>query len=176
MSRQILVKLDEPVADRETRKKSVMFNIMLFRTFVKVDTYECFGFIDFSDKAWEKQWEKGKKALLDKQSRGIQSFTGSFMMHNLKQCNPDPETNTNKTINAICMCQNFIDHLEEIYEKTVSKCKGMKEQIQFLLTLPGVGSFTAYEYACSFAMPSRYCKNRLVPWTQDNYTASSCAS
>ena len=166
----ILVKLDEPVADRETRKKSVMFNIMLFRTFVKVDTYECFGFIDFSDKAWEKQWEKGKKALLDKQSRGIQSFTGSFMMHNLKQCNPDPETNTNKTINAICMCQNFIDHLEEIYEKTVSKCKGMKEQIQFLLTLPGVGSFTAYEYACSFAMPSRYCKNRLVPWTQDNYT------
>ena len=169
--KNILSKLDEPVPDPELRRKSVMFNIMLFRTFVKIPTYEAFGFIDFSEDDWKKKWNKGKKIVLERKEQGIQSFTGAFMIHTLKRCNPDVHTRDNKTLNALCMCEYFIENLDTIYNRAIKNCKGMKEQLQYLSTLNGVGSFTAYEFACSFAMPSRYCRNRLVPWTQDNYTS-----
>lgn len=169
--KNILSKLDEPVADLLTRKKSVMFNVMLFRTFVKIDTYECFGFIDFSNSDWKSQWEKGKKLLLDRREQGIRNFTGSFMVNTLKKCNPDPETRNNQTLNALCMCEGFIKNLDRVYEKAIVKSKNMKEQLEYLVTLDGIGSFTAYEFACSFAMAGRYYKNTLVPWTQDNYTS-----
>lgn len=165
----ILKKIDEPVADVELRKKSVMFNIMLFRTFVKIETYEAFGFIDFAED-WQKQWKKGKKILLDRREKGIQNFTGAFMTNNLRNCNPDEETKNNKTMNALCMVEAFIDNIDEIYKTAILSCKNMKEQLQYLITLKGVGGFTAYEFACSFAMANRYCKNRLVSWTQDSYT------
>lgn len=169
--KNILNKLDEPVTDLLTRKKSVMFNIILFRTFVKKDTYECFGFIDFSETNWEKQWEKGKKLLLKRREQGIRNFTGSFMVNTLKRCNPDPETRDNQTLNALCMCEWFIDNLDEVYDKAMIKSHNMKEQLEYLMTLDGIGSFTAYEFACSFAMAGRYCKNTLVSWSQDCWTS-----
>ncbi len=169
--KNILSKLDEPVADLLTRKKSVIFNVILFRTFVKVDTYECFGFIDFSEPSWKKQWSVGKKSLLKRREQGLRNFTGSFMVNTLKRCNPDESTRDNQTLNALCMCEWFISNLDEFYDKAFIQSKNMKEQLEYLVTLDGIGSFTAYEFACSFAMVSRYYKNVLVDWTQDSYTS-----
>ena len=166
----IIMKLDEPTIDLETRKKSVMFNIMLYRVFVKIPTFEAFGFIDFSDENWRKQWENGKKILLQRREQGIQNFTGSFMMNHFRRCNPDETTRDNKTLNALCMCEGFLENIDQLYNKLIKKCKNMSEQLEYLITITGIGNFTAYEFVTSFAMASRYCKNRLVPWTQDNYT------
>lgn len=166
----IMTKLDEKVTDIELRKKSVMFNIMLFRTFVKIESYEPFGFIDFSDTNWRTQWNKGKKVLLSRRERGIQNFTGSYMVNNLHACNPDESTRANKTLNALCLLEYVIDNLDEVYKKSMISSYNMKDQLEYLTTLNGVGGFTAYEYACSFAMAHRYFKNVLVPWTQDSYT------
>lgn len=169
--KNILSKLDEPTADLLTRKKSVMFNIILFRTFVKIDTYGCFGFIDFSQEGWKEQWEQGKAKLLQRREDGERNFTGSFMVNTLKKCNPDPTTRDNQTLNALCMCEWFIDHLDEVYHRAMIKSKNMKEQLEYLTSLDGIGSFTGYELACSFAMVGRYCKNTLVGWSQDSYTS-----
>lgn len=169
--KNILSKLDEPVVDLETRKKSVMFNIMLFRTFVKVETYESIGFIDFSDENWRKQWELGKQAVLWRRNNNLRNFTGSFMVNTLKGCNPDESTRNNQSLNALCMCDWFLDNIDEVYNNVIKKPKNMKEQLEYLVTLKGIGSFTAYEFACSFAMAGRYCKNVLVPWSQDSYTS-----
>lgn len=166
----ILSKLDEKTTNTELRKKSVMFNVMLFRTFVKLETYEAFGFIDFSDENWKQLWEKGKKTLLGRRSRGVQNFTGSYMVNNLHACNPDETTRDNKTLNALCLLEYVIDNLDLVYKKAIVEPYNMKEQLEYLVTLNGVGGFTAYEYACSFAMAGRYFKNVLVPWTQDSYT------
>lgn len=169
--KNILSKLDEPTVDLETRKKSVMFNIILFRTFVKIGTYECFGFIDFSSDTWNSQWTKGMAKLLKRREQGQRNFTGSFMVNTLKKCNPDPTTRDNQTLNALCMCQWFINHLDEVYDKAMIQSKNMKEQLEYLTSLDGIGSFTGYELACSFAMAGRYFKNTLVPWSQDSYTS-----
>lgn len=168
--KNILAKLDEKVTDITLRKKSVMFNVMLFRTFVKIETYEAFGFIDFSSKNWRETWNKGKKVLLSRREKGIQNFTGSYMVNNLHNCNPDETTRSNKTLNALCMLEYILDNLEAVYNKAIVEPYNMKEQLEYLVQLNGVGGFTAYEYACSFAMVSRYFKNTLVPWTQDSYT------
>lgn len=169
--KNILSKLDEPVVDLETRKKSVMFNIMLFRTFVKIETYESIGFIDFSEENWRQQWELGKQAVLWRRNNNMRNFTGSFMVNTLKGCNPDETTRDNQSLNALCMCEWFLDNIDEVYSNVVKQPKNMKEQLEYLVSLKGIGSFTAYEFACSMAMAGRYCKNTLVPWSQDSYTS-----
>lgn len=169
--KNILSKLDEPVDDLELRKKSVMFNIIVFRTFVKIETYESIGFIDFSDKNWKKQWKVGKEKVLQRKEAGLRNFTGSFMVNTLKVCNPDPVTKDNQSLNALCMCDWFLNNLEEVYQKAIIQSHNMKEQLEYLVSLRGLGTFTAYELACSFAMSGRYYKNALVPWSQDSYTS-----
>lgn len=166
----IISKIDEPVIDLETRKKSVMFNIIMFRTFVKIETFELIGFIDFSDKNYRNQWEKAKKILLQRREEGLSNFTGVYIVNQLKSCNPDPETNKNKTMNALCMLEYYMNNIDDIYRIIIKEPLNMKEQLARLQELNGVGHFTAYEYACSFAMICRYFKNTLVPWTEDNYT------
>lgn len=169
--KHILSKLDEPTANLEIRKKSVMFNIILFRTFVKIDTYECFGFIDLESDNWRQQWNSGKKKLLKRREQGVRNFTGSFMVNTMKNCNSDKNTKDNQTMNGLCMCEWFLENLDEVYSKAIKKPKNMKEQLEYLKTLNGIGSFTAYELACSFAMAGRYFRNTLVPWSQDSYTS-----
>ena len=168
--RNIISKLDEPSTDLELRKKSVMFNIFLFRVFVKIESYEAFGFINFSEKSWKQKWRKGKRTLLQRRERGESTFTGSYMVNSLKSCNRDIRTNSNKTFNALCQLEYILNNLDEVYENIILKPRNMKEQLEELCKLPGVGVFNSYEFACSFAITSRYCKNPLVPWTQDNYT------
>lgn len=166
----ILSKIDEPVEDLEIRKKSILLNIMIFRVWVKADTYEVHGFIDLADKNWRKKWEKAKLELLDRRENYITNFTASYFVNGFSSANPDKKTWGNKTWNAILMIEEWMKNIDEIYRKAIIEPKNMKEQLEYFKSLTCVGHFTAYEYSCSIAIMSRYCKNHLVPWGQDNAT------
>lgn len=168
--RNILAKLDEPTNDLELRKKSVLLNIMIFRLWVKIDTYLVHGFIDLENPEWRSNWEAAKSVLLERREQGISNFTSAYYVNDLHAVNPDPDTRSNKTYNAICMVEWWLKNIEEIYDRTIVQAKGMKDQIDYFTMLPCVGDFTAYEYACSIAETNRYCKHPLVSWTQDNAT------
>lgn len=168
--KNIISKIDEPVDDIELRKKSVFFNILIFRTYVKAESYECFGFLDLADKDFKLKYESGKKKLLELKESGGKIFTGSYMVNSLSKINPDPKTRKNKVCNTYVILDYVLDNIDELYEIYFHKCSNMKEQIKELQKVKGIGSFNAYELACSFACADRFCNNTLVPWTQDNYS------
>ena len=167
----ILDKLDESTQDLDLRKKSVLLNIFIYRLWVKPDTYEVHGFIDLSNPNWKESWNKAKIKLLDRREKGISNFTNAYFVCGLQKANPDKSTRTNKTLNACYLIESWMDNMDEIYEQTIIKAKNMDEQLEYLRKLPYVGKFNAYEIACSIAITSRYCKNPLVLWTQDNSTS-----
>ena len=169
--KHILSKLEEPVDNLELRKKSVLLNIMIFRLFVKIETYETHGFLDLNDPEYLTKWENAKQVLLKRREEGISNFTAAFFINGLHTANPDPEVRSNKTYNAISMIDDWISHIDFIYENAIIKAKSMKEQQKFFETLKCIGHFNSYELTCSIAMATRYCKNPLVSWTQDSYTS-----
>lgn len=168
--KNILAKIDEPTNNLKLRKMSILLNIMMFRLWVKIDTYEVHGFIDLENPNWRADWERAKEVLLKRREDGISNFTAAYYVNDLHAANPDKSTQNNKTINAICMLESFMDNIEEIYHNAIEVSKNMKEQLEYFQTLTCVGAFTAYEYACSITMVTRYYKNHLVNWDQDNDT------
>lgn len=173
--RHILSKIDEMDDSwsderRLQWKKSILLNIMIFRLWVKPDTYEVHGFIDLTDPKWKEKWEAAKPILLQRREDGVSNFTAAYYVCNLRACNPNPETQKNKTANAIAQIDYWTSHIDEIYDGAIVQPKSMREQIDYFVTLTCVGAFTAYEYACDIAEVTRYCKNHLVAWDQDNGT------
>lgn len=169
--KHILSKLDETVDDLELRKKSVLLNIMIFRLFVKIETYEAHGFIDLARPNYKQVWKRAQDILLSRREKGYSNFTSAFWVNGFHTANRDPNSVGNKTYNAIQMINSWIENIDEIYEKAIVKSKNMKEQLEYFGTLQCIGTFTAYEFACSVAETERYCKNPLVPWSQDSYTS-----
>lgn len=162
----ILSKIDEPCEDLEERKKDVLFNIMIFRLFVKIESYECIGFIE--QKHWDEQWPVAVEKLRARRKSGESMFTSAYYVFGLHTASPSPD-NHDKTENAINLIATFWrPKLDEIYEKVVSS--DMKTILDYMSNLPCVGRFTSYEYCCDFGMITRYCKNHLVNWTNDSYT------
>lgn len=168
--RNILSKIDEPTSNLELRKKSVLLNIMIFRLWVKIDTYLVHGFIDLENPHWRQEWDAAKEQLLERREQGVSNFTAAYYVNDLRAANPDPNTRSNKTANAIAMIEDWMNRIDEIYQNAIVDAEDMKAQMEYFKTLPCVGDFTAYEYACSITEITRYCKHYLVTWTQDNAT------
>ena len=173
--RHILSKIDEIQDDWSEDKKlkwkqSILLNIMIFRLWVKIDTYEVHGFIDLTTPDWKTKWDKAVVELLKRREDGVSNFTAAYYVCDLRAVNPDPDTKNNKTANAIAMVEGWMNHIDEIYDGAIVKPQNMKEQLKYFKSLLCVGDFTAYEYACSITEITRYCKNHLIEWTQDNAT------
>lgn len=151
-------------------KQSILLNIMMFRLWVKVDTWEIHGFIDLTDSNWRTKWDAVKAILLQRREDGVANFTAAYWVSDLKAANPDPATKKNKTASAIAMIEGWMDNIDDIYNRTIVQAQNMTDQMKEFRTLPCVGEFTSYEYACSITEITRYCKHHLIEWTQDNAT------
>ena len=166
----ILAKIDEPVEDLELRKKSVLLNIMIYRLWVNTETYEITGFLDLADPNMLNKWEEAKKVLLQRREDGVANFTNAYVVSCLKSKETDTMSSVNKTYNAVCLIDFWIKNIDEIYKKAIIDAKCLQDQVMYFAGLPCVGMFTAYEYACDITMITRYRKNHLVEWSQDNGT------
>ena len=152
--------------DTKHSKKEVILNTLIYRLFCRLDTWVMFGYLELDN--WGVQWEDAKKKLRKRKEDGEPVFTDAYYVCGLKQINPDPNTNTNKTENAICLIEYWYNHLEEIYQG-VALSESMYEALEYLKTLPCIGHFNAYEFVCDFAWCHTYTDVKLVSWTIDSY-------
>ena len=162
--KEILSKVDEPFTDFPTRVKEVMLNTMIYRLFLKYDTWKQIGFIYLD--TWDDQWEQAKTNLRAMKARGETVWHSAYYVNDLKCCNPDPKTNGDKVENAICLCQMFYDNLDEIYE--VATTGTLKDTLERCVQIDGIAYFSAYEWICDWGMAYKHVKNVFVPWTDDS--------
>lgn len=163
VKKNILDKIDEPCDDLVKREKEILLNIMIFRLFVKVETWECIGFLTLDN--FDKQWKKACENLRARKNSGQSMFTSAYYVCGLWTPMSKKELH-DKTENAIILIENYwLPKLDEIYHH--AKSDSMGDFMKFMSSLSNVGAFTAYEYACDLGMITRYCKHHLVDWTND---------
>ncbi len=154
--------------DNDESKKSLILNTMIYRLFCRTDTWEEIGYIELAN--WEEEWPKAKERLRKRREDGHSIFTSAYYVNDLKSANPDPNTNSNKTENAIAMIEGWVANLDDLYKRAFVEVADMKEQMEIFKELPAVGHFTAYEWACDFCLAERYAGISLVPFDDDSYT------
>lgn len=162
---EILKKIDEPCEDLVQRKKEVILNTMIYRLFIRKETWDCIGFITLDE--WDEKWEEAKQKLRARRADGKEIFHSAYYVYGLMPASPSPD-NHDKTENAINLIESFWKpELDTIYENTQKM--NMPELLDYLTTLCCTGRFTAYEWICDWAMCHRHTKNIIVPWTDDSY-------
>ena len=149
-------------------QKSVILNTMIYRLFCRIETWEEIGYIALND--WEEEWPKAKERLRKRREEGHSIFTSAYYVNDLKAGNPNPETNSNKLENAICLIEDWYKNIQDIYVNGFLEAGSMKEQLDYFKTLKCIGHFTAYEWSCDFCLAERYTGVKLVRWTDDSYT------
>lgn len=157
------------LADDELSKKNVLLNIMIYRLFVRIETYDEFGFLRLEN--WEEDWERCKRKLRERRAKKLPVFTDAYFVNALRKANPDPATRGNKTENAICLIEHWKNKIDEIYENGIVKPKNMKEQRDYFMSLMHVGKFTAYEWCCDIAIAERFTGVKMVDWDTDSWTS-----
>ena len=169
--RHILNKVDEPCDDLKQRKIDVLFNIMIYRLFTKIETYECIGFIE--QKNWNSQWKIAKQKLRERRRAGEAIFTSAFMIYSLNNrfgVSVEDAEGHNKLENAITLIEKFWrPMLNDAYEYISTH--NMKDDLEYFHKFECVGDFNSYEFCCDLGMITRYCKNHIVDWDNDNYTS-----
>lgn len=154
--------------DNENSKKTFILNTMIYRLFLRLETLDEIGYIHIDN--WETEWPKAKERVRARRESGESMFTSAYYVNSLKAVNPDPATNSNKTENALIMIEGWHKNIDEIYQKAFVEATDMAEQIEYFKTLPAIGHFTSYEWACDFCLPERYAGIKLVDWDDDSYT------
>lgn len=163
--RNIMSNLTE---DTNKNKQEIMMNTMIYRLFVKQETWEEIGgYFHFDN--WESEWGYAKAKLRDRKKRGVANFTDAYYVNGLRAANNDPVTCHDKTENAICLIELWKSQIEEITNKVCYELTNMKDCLKYLQTLCCVGPFTAYEYCCDLGMYSTTSVS-MVPWDNDSYT------
>lgn len=161
----ILSKIDEPCDDLVKRKKEIIINTMIYRLFIRKETWDCIGFLELDH--WDEQWSKAKENLRARRKTGEQMFHGAYFVYSLLPASPSPD-NHDKTESAINLIESFwFPRLDEIYEKVTTL--NMKDLLDYLSTLCCVGRFNAYEYVCDWTMCHRHTHNTMVDWDDDSY-------
>lgn len=163
--RAILSKMDEPCDDLEKRTKEVMLNTQIYRLFLKWETWQAIGFIHLD--TWDEQWEKAKANLRRMKANGETIWHAAYFVNDLKSANPDPEASHDKVENAICLCENFHDWIDDTYDWVTTH--SMKDCFEHLNHFPAISNFTIYEWLCDWGMSYKHVKNPVVAWTDDSY-------
>ena len=162
---EILKKIDEPCEDIVKRQKEIILNTMVYRLFIRKETWDCIGFLELDN--WDTQWTKAKEKLRKRRESGEQIFHGAYYVNDLHAASPHPD-NHDKTENAINLIESFwYPRLDEIYIKATTL--DMKGLLSYLTTLCCVGGFTAYEWVCDWCMCHRHTTNKIMDWTDDSF-------
>lgn len=151
--------------DNDESRKFLLLNTFIYRLFVRPDTWKVIGYL--LPESWEADWESAKERLRKHRADGNVVFTDAYYVNDLKAANPNPETNSNKTENAICLIQYIIDNLDEISEYVFNADNNMESVVNYLTRIPGVGLFNSYEACLDLAMVEEFTGIEYVSWTAD---------
>lgn len=163
--KEILKKLDEPTDDMYTRVKEIILNTQIYRLFLKYETWKQIGFIYLD--TYESQWEQAKQNLRKLKENGDTLWHAAYFVNDLKAANPNTTTNHDKLENAICLCEQFYQQLDDTTEFVLEH--NMKECLEHLSHFPAIGDFTVYEWLCDWGMAYKHVQNAFVDWTDDSY-------
>lgn len=156
------------LTNKEEAKKFLILNTFIYRLFVRPDTWEVMGYIT-PDDAYE-DWERAKANLRKRREEGHTIFTDAYYVNDLKSANPNEETNSNKTENAIALIEWIIAHLDEIAEYVFNPVNNMESVVTYLTRIPAVGMFNSYEACLDLAMVEEFTKIPFVTWNGDYWT------
>jgi hypothetical protein len=157
----------EGALKKEYVNKFLILNTFIYRLFVRPDTWDVIGYIHHDSVV--EDWERAKANLRARKASGEAVFTDAYYVNDLKSANPNPETNSDKTENAICLIQFIIDNLDEIAEYTFDPANNMESCIEKYTMIPAVGLFNAYEASLDMAMVEEMTGFPFVTWTADHY-------
>lgn len=122
-------------------KKDLFFNILLFKVFNRISTYEHFK-NEFNILRWrDYSFKKYCKILEYLLLKNKKLFTGAYNI------NPAKEYGYNKTY------KNQLKIVELIMidkYRSIINCKSMEEGFNILKSIPGIGDFTALQYMIDF--------------------------
>lgn len=162
------------VTEDEDSKINLLLNTMIFRIFVKPESWECFGYLDYRDPQIYKKLDLAYDALVEEADRGVTVFTGAYMvnpMGYLKKIYPLGRTSKFPKIdNAFRLIYHLVDNIEMLYDTTVKQPNDIVEQMEVFKSIPGVGAFSAYEWACDLCLAERYTGVKMVPWDDNSGT------
>lgn len=147
--------------------KYLLLNTFIYRLFVRTETWEVIGYLHHD--TLDKDWEVAKHNLRQRKAGGEPVFTDAYYVNDLKSANPNPETNGDKTENAICLIQFIIDNLDEIAEFTFNPENDMESCVEKFTMIPGVGMFNAYEVALDLGTVKEFTGIPFVEWTPDHW-------
>lgn len=163
--RNILNKMDEPCDDLVKRTKEVILNTQIYRLFLKWETWNNIGFLYLD--TWNDQWNKAKENLRRMKKYGETIWHAAYFVNDLKSANPDKSASHDKVENAICLCENFYDHIDDTYNFVSTH--DMKDCLNYLNHFPAISNFTIYEWLCDWGMSHKHVSNPVVSWTDDSY-------
>lgn len=149
-------------------KKFLILNTIIYRLFVRPETWEVMGYI--RPETWKEDWENGKERLREYKRKGNTIWTDAYFVNDLKSANPDKENSNDKLENAFCLFQYAIDHLDEIAEYVLNPDNDMESVVNYLTHIPAVGMFTSYEICLDLATVTEFTGIPFVIWTPDHWT------
>lgn len=146
--------------DHTISKKDLVWKIIVFRLFNKIELFDFMGGIPNYDKFDQDEF---LQVVSEFRKTGQNPFTGSYYVNNTfgKGLSRD-ESFCNITLPTV---HRKIGEIISILMRGTPKDLHKK-----LLTIPGVGSFIAHEFYVSFTYAERYWKMPINSWTENTWT------
>lgn len=157
----------EQAEDKYESKKFLILNTFIYRLFLRSETWDVIGYI--YPESFEEDWERAKENLRERKRSGEPVWTDAYYVNDLKSANPNPETNSDKVENAICLIEWIIDNLDELAEYTFNPENNMESVVKNFTNIPAVGMFNAYEATLDLAIVEEYTGIPFVHFTPDHW-------
>lgn len=161
--------------DTRESKVNLLFNTIVFRMFNRPEIWEIIGYIDTENGNVLRRLEMAKNRLTNLKLRGMPLFTGAYTTAPMQTIREHykvqgGERGGEKLTNAFLVLRYVYSNLDEIYRGAIELADTMAEQLEVFQSIPGIGAFNAYEWACDLCMAERYTGIPMVPWDDDSDT------